>query len=91
MFVQDVAGGKPRAIGPEKVVFRFDCISPDNRSIVAIGADRRVAIYPTGPGEPRVVPGLETSDIPLALDGGRQPRSSSTARPRRRCAWTRST
>ena len=32
---------------------------------MAIGPDRRVAIYPTEPGEPRPVPGLEADDVPL--------------------------
>ena len=72
LFVQDVAGGKPRAISPELVTFRFHAISPDGKSIVATGADRRIAIYPVEPGEPRAVPGLEPNDIPLRWtpDGG---------------------
>jgi eukaryotic-like serine/threonine-protein kinase len=65
LFVQDVAGGGPRAISPEMVGFRFSAVSPDSKSIIAIGADRRIAIYPTEPGEPRIVPGLEPGDIPL--------------------------
>ena len=32
---------------------------------MATGADRRIAIYPTEPGEPRAVPGMELGDIPL--------------------------
>ena len=32
---------------------------------MATGTDRRIAIYPTEPGEPRAVPGLEPDDIPL--------------------------
>jgi len=65
LFIQDLAGGKPRAITPEGVSFFFHAISPDGKSVVATGTDRRIAIYPAEPGEPRVVPGLEPDDIPL--------------------------
>ena len=47
-------------------------MSPDGKSVVATGTDRRIAIYPIEPGEPRVVPGTEPDDIPLkwTADGG---------------------
>jgi eukaryotic-like serine/threonine-protein kinase len=72
LFVQDIADGKPRAITPEGVGIRFDVVSPDGKSVVATGTDRRIAIYPIEPGEPRVVPGTEPDDIPLrwTTDGG---------------------
>ena len=72
LFVQDVPNGKPRPITPEGVGIRFDVVSPDGRWVVATGTDRRIAIYPTEPGEPRVVPGTEPDDIPLkwTADGG---------------------
>jgi eukaryotic-like serine/threonine-protein kinase len=65
LFVQDIPDGKPRAITPEGVGIRFDVVSPDGKSVVATGTDRRIAIYPIEPGEPRVVPGTEPDDIPL--------------------------
>jgi eukaryotic-like serine/threonine-protein kinase len=65
LFVQDISGGKPRPITPEGVGIRFNVISPDGKSVVATGTDRRIALYPTEPGEPRVVPGTEPDDIPL--------------------------
>jgi Tol biopolymer transport system component len=65
LFVQDISGGRPRAITPEGVNSLFDVISPDGKSAVAAGRDRRVAVYPIEPGEPRAVPGLEPDDIPL--------------------------
>jgi hypothetical protein len=65
LFVQDIPDGKPRAITPEGVSFLFHTMSPDGKSVVASGTDRRPAIYPTEPGEPRAVPGLEPEDIPL--------------------------
>ena len=65
LFVQDIPDGRPRAITPEGVSSRFHAVSPDGKSVVATGTDRRIAIYPIEPGEPRVVPGLEPDDIPL--------------------------
>ncbi|HEY6050776.1 MAG TPA: hypothetical protein VIZ58_05960, partial [Thermoanaerobaculia bacterium] len=65
LFIQEVEGGKPRAITPEGVNIRFDVISPDGKSIIATGSDQKLDIYPVEPGEPHAVPGLEPSDIPL--------------------------
>jgi Tol biopolymer transport system component len=65
LYVQDLPDGKPRAITPEGVNFLFRAVSPDGKSIVATGTDRRIAIYPTEPGEPRPVPGLESGEVPL--------------------------
>jgi len=65
LFVQDIPDGKPRAITPEGVSFLFSTMAPDGKSVVATGVGRRPAIYPTEPGEPRAVPGLEPEDIPI--------------------------
>ena len=65
LFVQDIPDGKPRAITPEGVNFLFHAVAPDGKSVVATGPDRRVAIYPVEPGEPRVVPGMEPDEIPI--------------------------
>ena len=65
LFVQDIPDGKPRPITPEGVGIRFEVVSPDGKWVMATGTDRRIAIYPTEPGEPRLVPGMEPDDIPL--------------------------
>jgi eukaryotic-like serine/threonine-protein kinase len=65
LFVADIPAGQPRPITPEGVSFIFSSVSPDGKSVIATGPDRRIAVYPTEPGEPRPVPGLETVDIPL--------------------------
>jgi Tol biopolymer transport system component len=65
LFVQDIPDGRPRAITPEGVSFLFDVVAPDGKSAVATGPDRRIAIYPIEPGEPRAVPGMEPDDIPF--------------------------
>ena len=65
LFVQDIAGGNPRAISPEGVSFIFPTLSPDGKSVLATGPDRRLAIYPIEPGEPRVLPGQQPEDVPM--------------------------
>jgi Tol biopolymer transport system component len=65
LYVQDIAGGKPRAITPEGVRFLFQTVSPDGRFVAATGPDRRIALYPTEPGEPRPIPGLTSEDVPM--------------------------
>ncbi len=65
LFVQDIPGGKPRAITPEGVSFVFHTVSPDGKSVVATGTDRKIDIYSIEPDEPRAIPGLESADIPL--------------------------
>jgi dipeptidyl aminopeptidase/acylaminoacyl peptidase len=65
LFVQEISGGGPRAVTPEGVSFIFPSISPDGKWVVATGPDRRIATYPTEPGEPRIVPGVEPDDVPL--------------------------
>jgi Tol biopolymer transport system component len=65
LYVQEIAGGPTRPISPELVSARFMPVSPDGKWVVATGADRRLAIYPVEPGEPRPIPGMETEDIPL--------------------------
>ncbi len=65
LFVQDVSGGKARAITPEGVSSVLSAVSPDGRFAAATGPDRRIAIYPIEPGEPRPVPGLDPDDVPV--------------------------
>ncbi|HSP94926.1 MAG TPA: protein kinase [Thermoanaerobaculia bacterium] len=72
LFTVDLSGGKPRAITPEGVVIlNQDPLSPDGKSIVAVGPDGRAAVYPAEPGEPRPVPGLtpEDSAVRWSSDG----------------------
>ena len=72
LFVQELPDGKPRAITPEGVHFIFDAIAPDGKSAVATGPDRRVAIYPTEPGEPRPCARAGARRRPAPLDGRRE-------------------
>ena len=63
--MQEIAGGKPRAITPEGVSFIFPNVSPDGKWVAATGPDRHIALYPTVPGEPHPAPGMEPDDVPL--------------------------
>ncbi len=65
LYIQDISGGKPRAITSEGVSFRFQVVSPDGKSAVATGPDMKVALYPIESGEPRPLPGIESDDVPL--------------------------
>jgi Tol biopolymer transport system component len=65
LYIQEIGGGPPRAISPERVGLAAQAVSPDGHSIVARGPDGKLAVYPAGPGEPRVIPGLERGDQPI--------------------------
>ncbi|MEX1245889.1 MAG: protein kinase [Thermoanaerobaculia bacterium] len=65
LWVLDLSGGKPRAITPEGVTILSQAMSPDGRWIVARSPDGRHALYPTEPGEPRIVPGMAQDELPV--------------------------
>ena len=72
IFVQDLAGGPPRAVSPEGLHFPLVAPSPDGRLVAAVGPSRRTMVYTLdGSAEPREVPGLEEGDQPIrfAPDG----------------------
>jgi eukaryotic-like serine/threonine-protein kinase len=65
LYMQDVDGSKPRPISPEGVNFLPGSISPDGRTIAALGPERRIMLYPTEPGEPRPAQGFERDELPI--------------------------
>jgi Tol biopolymer transport system component len=66
LYVYDIEQGKLLAVTPEGVgTINSDPISPDGRSAFAFGPDKRLMIYPTQPGEPRSVPGVDIADVPI--------------------------
>jgi len=67
IYVQDVAGGPPRAVTPEGVFTLHNTISPDGQFVVA-ATDVEARIYPVAGGEPRPIPGLE-ADLPISWSG----------------------
>ena len=71
LYLQDVAGGKPRAISPEGYLAYRGVVTPDSKFVVARGPDRRVYLYPLEGGEPTNLPGLIAEERPFlfAPDG----------------------
>ncbi len=65
LYVQDISGGKPKAISPEGVDAIGFAISPDGQSVAGVGGDQKGYLFPTGGGEPRAVNGMEAGDIPI--------------------------
>jgi len=67
-YVQPVQGGAPQPItGPD---IRYErrspiVVSPDGRSVAAVGNDQRILIYPTAAGQPQAVPDLAPGFTPL--------------------------
>jgi dipeptidyl aminopeptidase/acylaminoacyl peptidase len=72
LYVQEVAGGKPRAISEAGARLQpaSSPVSPDGRRFFALKAGK-VVIFSIDGGEPRPIPGLPPGDIPMqwSLDG----------------------
>jgi len=69
VYVQDMDGGQPRPITPEK---RFAytppglAVSPDGMSVIfTTGNEDKFFAYPINGGEPRVIAGLKRGDWPI--------------------------
>jgi Tol biopolymer transport system component len=60
LYLREVAGGKPRALSPEGYVAIL--VSPDGKSVVVTGPDRKHYLYPISGGEPTAIPGVELTD-----------------------------
>jgi hypothetical protein len=68
LFVQDLAGGLPRAISTEGYSLPplGSSVSPDGRRAAALGPDGAPLLYPTDGGEPVPIPELEAGHLPIA-------------------------
>jgi hypothetical protein len=64
IFLIDVGGGAPRALTPEGYRSFSRSVSPDGKTILALGPDRKRYFYPLDGGEPTVVAGLATDETP---------------------------
>jgi Tol biopolymer transport system component/predicted Ser/Thr protein kinase len=71
LYVQDLAGGAPRAISPEGEerlgpagVFSI-AVSPDGKFVASLAADGKGCLYPVDGGAPRVIPGFQPTDRPV--------------------------
>ncbi len=64
VWVQDLAGGKPRSITPEGVA-RLGRVSPDSKWYAGGDPQGRLTLFPVEEGEPRPVPGVEPGFFPI--------------------------
>ncbi len=65
LYTQDIHGGTPKAISQEGVDAQSFSVSPDGQSVVAIGPDQNGYIFSAAGGEPRIVNGMKSGDIPI--------------------------
>jgi hypothetical protein len=77
-WLQDLDGGKARAITPEGVV--GSVLSPDGRLLAAVDASQKVALYPVDGGPSRPVPSRASSPTTWSCAGPRMGSSSTRAR-----------
>ena len=71
LYLQVLDGGKPRPLTPEGVSPGWDLcnpISPDNKWVTAVRADRRIVLYPVEGSEPRELAALEPGEKPVQWD-----------------------
>jgi Tol biopolymer transport system component/tRNA A-37 threonylcarbamoyl transferase component Bud32 len=68
IYVQDVAGGPPRAVTEADVTLAKlgRPVSPDGTRVVAFGADGVPALYPLAGGDPTAISGVDALDVPIA-------------------------
>ncbi|MBZ5566163.1 MAG: protein kinase, partial [Acidobacteriia bacterium] len=73
MYVQDIAGGAPRAFTPPisvfPKVFESHLVSPDGQWVFARDANGKAWLYPVSTGKPRPAPGLAPGDIWINWSG----------------------
>ncbi len=65
IYVQELDGSKPRAITPEGYTTLQKTISPDGRTVAAVGPDRKVHLCSTDGGQPRPLPGAREDELPF--------------------------
>jgi Tol biopolymer transport system component len=67
-YIQDLQGGKPRAITPEGVI--ASVVSSDGRYVAGLDLQGKLAIYRVDGGESRRVPNLQAGLVPIAWNSG---------------------
>ncbi|HEY3124283.1 MAG TPA: protein kinase [Thermoanaerobaculia bacterium] len=64
LYLQELSGGKPRAISPEGYRAVGRPVSPDGKTAAVVGPDQRIYLYPLEGGEPAAIPHLSAGDSP---------------------------
>jgi serine/threonine protein kinase/Tol biopolymer transport system component len=67
LYVQNIDGGKPRAISPEGIVAALPgfAVSPDGKSVAAIGPGHKAMLFPVEGGQAREISGVADGEFPL--------------------------
>jgi eukaryotic-like serine/threonine-protein kinase len=66
LYVEDIAGGKPKPISPEGADAIAFAVSPDGQTVAGIGPDQKGYFYPMAGGNPKSIDKMESGDIPIA-------------------------
>ncbi len=64
-YVQDLQGGKARAVSPEGVEVFAVAVSPDGDRFAAIGPDGATTLYPVEAGPPEPASGVQAGEGPI--------------------------
>ena len=67
VYVQDLAGGAPRARTPEGV--GGWAVSPDGKFVAGRDEDQRAFLFPVDGGEPLSLPGIAPGEVIVRFDG----------------------
>jgi len=67
LFVQDLDGGKSKAVSPEGANPVQIALSHNNEFVAALGGDQHTYLFPTNGGEPRSVPGMILGERPIGF------------------------
>ena len=62
IYIQDLAGGKPRAISPEGGGLPVIFVSPDGKFVQGVDSEGNRILYPIDGGDPRPIPGLHADE-----------------------------
>jgi len=62
LYLQDLEGGKPRAISAEGAAAEFFEVSPDGSLVAALGADGNRWLFPVSGGEPKPMPSIQINE-----------------------------
>jgi Tol biopolymer transport system component len=71
LYMQDIESDKIEAVTPEGTNGFSYALSPDGKSIAAVGPDDKAYLFPVPSGDPRPIKGLEPGEVPVewAADG----------------------